>query len=137
MHHFEFALRDFIGLERHAAPSSVIAFDDVLPRNQQEAVRYDPVGPWTGDVFRICAALREYRPDLNQILVNTEPTGMLLVTGLDPGNDKLAAAYGDIVQRYVVPDPQPVPQEVFSRVGAIEAADALALPLWDELRAAR
>jgi len=139
MHQFEFVLRDFRSLERHAGPCSVIAIDDVSPRNSKEASRIaDPVpGPWTGDVFRIAAALRTYRPDLTQILVDTDPTGTLLVTHLDPGNRVLIDAYDEIVNAFVVPDPQSVPEEVLARDGAIAGEDALALPLWDQLRAAR
>ena len=39
MHLFEYALRDFINVERFADWSSVIVFDDMLPRNVDEAAR--------------------------------------------------------------------------------------------------
>jgi hypothetical protein len=137
MHLFENALRDFIGAERYSSPSSVIAFDDVLPRNADEAARNPASFPWTGDVFRIRFALTKHRPDLKQVLVDTEPTGTLLVAKLDPASRVLSDRLDDIVRDYVQPDPQPVPAGVLARTGAITAKRALSLKLWDELAAAR
>lgn len=134
MHHFENALRDFIGIERYCAPSSVIAFDDVLPRDVEEAGREREIFPWTGDVFRIQFALREHRPDLKLVLVDTEPTGTLLVSGLDPGSEVLAARLDEIVRQYVQPDPQPIPNEILTRSDAVSAKSALAMRRWARLR---
>ena len=39
MHLSEFAVRDFINVERHLAPAGVAVFDDILPRNVLEAAR--------------------------------------------------------------------------------------------------
>jgi len=91
MHLLEFAVRDFANLERHSAWSSVAAFDDVLPRDVDMAARERHTQAWTGDVFRILDVLGTERPDLTLVVVDTEPTGLLLVLGLD-GNcvlDKL------------------------------------------------
>jgi hypothetical protein len=137
MHHFEYALRDFIAIERYSAPSSVIAFDDVLPRDVEEAARDRRTLPWTGDVFRIQFALAAHRPDLRLVCVNTEPTGTLLVANLDPASDVLADRLDNIVREYVEPDPQRIPAKILARTGAVTPKRALALKLWDKLRAAR
>jgi Methyltransferase domain len=137
MHLFENALRDFIGAERYSSRSSVIAFDDVLPRNVDEAARNRAILPWAGDVFRIRFALKKHRPDLKQVLVDTEPTGTLLVARLDPASGVLSDRLDEIVRDYVQPDPQPVPAGVLMRTGAITPKRALSLKLWDELAAAR
>jgi hypothetical protein len=137
MHHFEYALRDFIGVERYCARPSVVAFDDVLPRNVDEAARGKSTLPWTGDVFRIAAALRANRRDLHLISVATEPTGTLLVTHLDPSCRVLQERLDDLVREYVQPDPQPIPESVLKRRGARKPERVLALELWDELREAR
>jgi len=137
MHLFENAMRDFIGAERYSSPSSVIAFDDVLPRNINEAARNPAMFPWTGDVFRIRFALKKHRPDLKQVLVDTEPTGTLLVARLDPASSVLCDRLDEIVRDYVQPDPQPVSAAVLTRAGAITPRRALSLKLWDELAAAR
>lgn len=137
MHHFEYALRDFIGVERYCARSSVVALDDVLPRNEQEAARGGQPPNWTGDVFRIGPALAATRPDLKLLTVATEPTGTLLVTQLDPSSRVLRTLLDDIVREYVQPDPQSLPREVLERTHALAPEDALALEQWDELREAR
>jgi hypothetical protein len=137
MHNFEYALRDFIGLERYSATSSVIAFDDILPRNADEAARERHTQEWTGDVFRVQFALASHRPDLVQIRVNTEPTGTLLVVGLDPESHVLVDQMDDILRTYVTPDPQVVPPEILSRSTTITPQRALELTIWDELRESR
>jgi len=86
----------------------VVAFDDVFPRDIDEAARERHTDAWTGDVFRIQFALEAYRPDLAQIRVDTEPTGTLLVVGLDPANRLLVDELDDIVEAFVMPDPQEV-----------------------------
>jgi hypothetical protein len=137
MHHFENALLDFVNIERYAAPSSVVAFDDIFPRNVAEAARICTSMPWTGDVFRIQFALAAYRPDLLVLAVDTELAGTLLVARLDPLSRVLRSGFDDITREYVVPDPQPVPREIIERRHAISPEAALALEIWDELRAAR
>ncbi len=137
MHHFEYALRDFIGVERYCTRHSVVAFDDVLPRNAAEAARGGQPPNWAGDVFRIGSALAENRPDLRLLMVATEPTGTLIVTQLDPSSRVVEEHLDDIVREHVQPDPQSVPREVLERAQAIAAKDALALELWKELRDAR
>lgn len=84
MHLYEYALRDFNHVEHRCLPSGVILFDDVLPYNQAVAERVQPPGDWTGDVWKVWYILRMHRPDLKMFLVNTAPTGVLLVTDLDP-----------------------------------------------------
>jgi hypothetical protein len=137
MHHFENALFDFIGVERYSAVSGVVAFDDIFPRSVDEAARERHTVAWTGDVFRIQSVLREHRPDLVLIKVDTVPTGTLLVVGLDPSSRILSDARDEILRTHVLPDPQPLPPEIVGRAGAIPAEQALALKIWDELRAAR
>lgn len=137
LHHFEQALRDFIGIERYSGPGTIVAFDDIFPRSIEEAARECQGFPWTGDVFRIPFALAALRPDLALVRVDTEPTGTLLVAHLDPTSRDLTDHLDDIVRNYVEPDPQPVPASVLRRKGAVKPARALSLPLWDEIVARR
>ena len=130
MHLFEFALRDFINVEKHCTWSSVIVFDDMFPRNVDEAARDRHTNAWTGDVFHMQHVLREYRPDLTVLVADTQPTGLLLVTGLDPASTVLEDAYDEIVERYVKDDPQDVPDDVLHRAGALDPAALLRSPLW-------
>jgi hypothetical protein len=137
MHLFEFALSDFINIERWSDRSTVVVFDDVFPRDVDEAARTRHTTAWTGDIFKLQQILRDERPDLKTILVDTEPTGLMFVLGLDPFNRTLAENIDRIVSRYDVPDPQDVPVEVFNRSLAVEPHGVLALPIWEEIRTKR
>jgi hypothetical protein len=137
MHLFEFALRDFVNVERHSEWWSVIVFDDMLPREVVEANRERATRAWTGDVFKVMTVLERHRPDLICLRVGTEPTGLLLVLGADPSSTVLSDSYDQLVQELVVPDPQPVPADILERRGALDPAEVLAHPVWAMLREAR
>ena len=138
LHLFEYALRDFMNVERHARWTTVILIDDVLPRNVAKACR-DRVtkAPWPGDVFKITEVLTRYRSDLLVLALDTEPTGILLILGADPGNRVLHDRYEEIVSEYVYPDPQRVPEAVLRRETAVEAGSIVHSDLWSNLREAR
>ena len=133
MHLFEFALRDFMNVERHAAWWSVIVFDDMLPRDVGEAARDRHTVEWTGDVYKLIPVLARYRPDLTVIQVNTGPTGVLVVLGADSANTTLRDRYDEILAEWVVPDPQHVPREILERAGAVDPEGLLASPVWAEV----
>ncbi|MGH2418544.1 MAG: class I SAM-dependent methyltransferase [Candidatus Limnocylindria bacterium] len=129
MHLFEFALRDFMNVERFSDWTSLIALDDVLPRNVDEAARDRHTGAWTGDVYKITEVLREHRPDLILLPMDTEPTGVLVVLNADPSNRSLRGRYDDLVRTWATPDPQAVPAEVTERRGAVRPERFLASPI--------
>lgn len=137
MHLFEFALRDFIYTERSCRPSSVIVFDDVLPRTVAEAARRRHTAAWTGDVYPIIDVLERYRPDVSAILVGTQPTGLLLVVGLDPTSTVLYDNYDEIVAEYRHRDPQPVPQLLLDRSAVQAPQRVLDAGFWKVLREGR
>ncbi len=137
MHLAEFALRDFINVERHARWTSVVVFDDILPRSVDEAARDRHTRAWTGDVYKILGILAEHRPDLVCLRVDTQPTGLLLVLGLDPTSRVLRDRYEQIAAEAVVPDPQVVPDDVLERHGVIEPERVLQAGFWSFLREAR
>ena len=137
LHLFEFVLRDFMNVERHAEWWAPIVFDDILPRNVTEAARDRQTRAWTGDVYKMEAVLRRERPDLICLRVDTQPTGLLVVLGADPAAEALRARYDDLVCEGVVPDPQPVPAEVLERRGALDPQELLDSEVWALLREAR
>jgi hypothetical protein len=137
MHLFEFALRDFINAERTSAPTSVVVFDDMLPRSAPEAARNRHTIYWTGDVFRVSAVLERYRPDLTLVPLDTHPTGLLLVVGLDPMNSTLSDRFDEIIAEYRVDDPQVLPHEIEHRTNAADPEKVLASGVWTDLVAAR
>jgi len=137
MHLAEFVVRDFASVERNAEWNSVVVFDDILPRSAEEAARGRRTLAWTGDVYKVLEVLARRRPDLTCLTVDTEPTGLGIVLGLDPLCNELREHYDAIVREAVVPDPQHVPDGVLARAGALDPDAVLASGVWDLLRAAR
>ena len=137
MHLFEFALRDFMNVERFAHWSSIIVFDDMLPRDVDEAARDRHTSAWTGDVFKVIPVLRQYRPDLTVIPVDTKPTGLLMVLGADPTSRVLKAHYDEIIEAWVTPDPQVIPGDILERRGAVSPEMLFAASFWPDLIRAR
>jgi len=137
MHLFEYALRDFINIEKHSDWSSVIVFDDMLPRSIDEAARDRHTNAWTGDVYKIIEILNRYRPDLVTVLVDTQPTGQLIVFGADHESTVLKDKYDEIMAEFDVPDPQKVPEAVLERVKAVTPETLLGADFWRPLARAR
>jgi hypothetical protein len=137
MHLAEFALRDFVNVEEHAAWTSVAVFDDILPADPEMAARDRRTRAWTGDVYKILGILARHRPDLLCLRVGTEPTGLALVLGLDPGSRVLRDRYDAIAAAAVTPDPQDVPADVLERRGVLDPEAVLACSAWRLLREAR
>jgi len=86
MHHFEYALRDFINLERLCGPDSTILIHDCFPYNRVTAERERLLVFWSGDVWRLVVLLKKYRPDLDIHTIATPPTGLCMVRRLDPAS---------------------------------------------------
>jgi hypothetical protein len=137
MHLIEFALRDFINVERCSDWTGVVVFDDIFPREIEEAARKRKTRMWTGDVYKIVEILGRHRPDLVCLRVDTEPTGLLLVLRLDPQSSMLDDRYDDIIRTVVAPDPQRLSPEVVERHGALDPEAVLSASFWSVLRAAR
>jgi predicted O-methyltransferase YrrM len=136
LHLYEFVLRDFMNVEKYAAPGSVIIFDDVLPRATVHAARDRETRTWTGDVWKIIPTLREIRPDLILLLVRTTPTGLLLVLGGDRTNADLAAGYEKLLAEHVDSSQEP-PAEIITRSTAVYPTWVIGAPFWEVLRSQR
>jgi hypothetical protein len=137
MHLFEFSLRDFINAEKLAHPGSVVVFDDVLPRTNDEAARNRFTRAWAGDVYKVVLALEQYRPDLVVLPIDTKPTGLLLVVGLDPTNTVLHDKYDDVIAAFAQDDPQVVPPEILNRSQAADPDKVVASDVFQRLRELR
>lgn len=101
MHLFEYLLRDFIGTEKHCAPASVVLLHDCLPYNLEMAQRERVTSSWCGDVWKMVPILQKYRPDLILDVVDAAPTGLVVVSNLDPQNTVLADNYDAILEEYL------------------------------------
>lgn len=128
LHKFEYALRDFINLEKYSSRRSVIIVDDVIPRNEDEASREPTGGSWTGDVWKIIDCFRVYRPDLakGMILARSEPTGCLIITNPNASNKNLSLCYDEIMDRYLAQDFGNMPSKELLEL-AVSAERALEL----------
>lgn len=100
MHNFEFALRDFINIERLCTRDSVILIHDCYPLNRATAERVRKTVFWSGDIWRLVILLRRERPDLQVRTIAARPTGLALVTGLDPASNTLAGRLEALVAEY-------------------------------------
>ncbi len=136
MHLAEFALRDFVNVERCSDWTSVVVFDDVFPRKPGAATRTRESKAWTGDVHKLVDILDRHRPDLITLPVDTTPAGILLVLGLDSSNRVLADRYEQI-EREIRDRGDAVPDEILERRGVLDARQVLASPAWPFLRDAR
>ena len=97
MHQFEFALRDFINLERVCHRGSVILLHDCYPLDAVSAARERSTGFWTGDVWRLTRLLLTHRPELSIHTLAAPPSGLGLILNLDPDSRLLEQAYPQLV----------------------------------------
>jgi hypothetical protein len=120
MHLFEYALRDFMNVERCVAPGAIVIIDDIFPSHAIQARRERRTLAWTGDVWRLAEVLHRYRPDLFLLPLDVAPAGLLLVAGLDPANRVLWDAYNPLVRE--AQEPMGPPRSVLERHGAADPA---------------
>ena len=107
MHLAEFLLRDFINTERVCRKNSIIGIHDCIPVEAaiarrvavdlavSEASRHPHW--WTGDVWKVIVILKKFRPDLAIYAIDAFPTGLMLITNLDPASGVLANHYDTIL----------------------------------------
>jgi hypothetical protein len=109
-HLFEFALRDFINLERHVKKNSILLMAEVLPIDAHSCRRLgedqtfagESRHPewWAGDVCKAVMALKKFRRDLHIRAFNAPPNGLVAITNFNPNSQILSDQYFDIVSEY-------------------------------------
>ena len=142
MHLAEYALRDFINTERHAHPASVIVFDDMLPRVPVEAAarpsrRAVARARGRATSTRCSTPCASCAPTWSSSRSTPHRPAPLMILLPDSSSTTLATAYDDLVEAYVVPDPQAIPDEVLGRTRAFDPEDLLRAPIWDGLQRLR
>ena len=133
LHQFEFLLRDVYNTEAASTENGLILVHDCMPLNVEmttrdsAAVRTDPLkAMWTGDVWKLVPILRKYRPDLDVVLVDCPPTGLVCITGLDPGSRVLSQRYREIVREFrEVPDTADRIAAMYAANPVVRSADIL------------
>jgi hypothetical protein len=97
MHQFEYALRDFINLERLSGPGSVVLIHDCYPIDELSAARDRRTEFWSGDVWRLIPILKKHRPDLAVHTIATRPSGLGVVMNLQPSSTVLMQNLSSII----------------------------------------
>ena len=105
LHEFTQALRDFINLERFAQSNTVVLIHDCIPIDARTAIADRRTSFWTGDVWKLIAALLKWRPDLDVQSVATPPSGLGVVCRLDPASRILSDNYDAIVAEFAAQSP--------------------------------
>jgi hypothetical protein len=98
LHHFDVVLRDFRNLEAAASSESVILIHDCLPTSVRNAKRVRETPDWAGDVWKAIIGLRKFRPDLAITVLDIAPTGLAIITQLNPTSRVLFDQYAPICE---------------------------------------
>jgi hypothetical protein len=101
MHLFEFALRDFMNIEKYASSNTAVLVHDCFPIDEVTARRERETKMWTGDIWRLIVCLKQWRADLEVTVVNVPPSGLGIIRCLDPSSTVLADNYAEIVDQYM------------------------------------
>ncbi len=104
LHHLEFALRDFINVEKYCSPNSVVLIHDVYPIDAMSAARERASQFWSGDIWRLILILKKYRPDLTVNVIGARPTGLGIVQNLDPHSTVLSQRLQEIIDESLALD---------------------------------
>ncbi|HMH14579.1 MAG TPA: class I SAM-dependent methyltransferase [Edaphobacter sp.] len=100
LHTYDQALRDFVNLEKLSAPGSAIMFHDCIPLDEATAANPREAQFYTGDVWKTMLILVRKRPDLKIGIVPTWPSGLAIVTKLNPKSTVLQEELPNLVEEY-------------------------------------
>jgi len=100
LHEYKQALRDFINIERYSHPRTVVLVHDCLPVARAVAAPVRATVFWCGDVWKTVRCLVKYRPDLTVRVVPARPSGLAVVTHLDPNSTVLRDRTEEIAAEY-------------------------------------
>jgi hypothetical protein len=100
-HLLEDVLKDFINLEVHCRKNSIIALHDTIPLDDITQRRQRTTAFYTGDVWKAVLCLKHYRPDLAIFTIATPPTGLTVISNLDPKSRLIADHYDEAIGRFI------------------------------------
>jgi len=108
MHLYEFALRDFINIEKYCHKDSYIILHDCIPPNFEMTNREGKpamLNPayenyWTGDVWKTMSVISENRPDLKIAYIDCPPSGLVVITNCNSSSTLLADNYDTLVSEH-------------------------------------
>jgi hypothetical protein len=119
MHLCENVYRDFMNVEQVMSPEGVIVIDDVLPNHPLQASRERVSKVWTGDVWRFAEMLARERPDLRLTWLDTWPSGMLVISRLNPASRVMWDDYNPRMRQLAKDAAATPPERVLRRAQAV------------------
>ncbi|MFZ1608911.1 class I SAM-dependent methyltransferase [Candidatus Aalborgicola defluviihabitans] len=129
-HRFQSVLEDFIVLEKWAAPSALVVLHDTLPLTNVTATAERQSGFYTGDGWKLVPCLNALRPELRLLTLPIAPTGLTLITGLNPRSDVLYERKSQIVEVYARLSAQRIVERPGAVVGPLGLSEANAVSRW-------
>jgi Glycosyl transferase family 2/Methyltransferase domain len=100
-HLYEQVLKDFVNVERHCGPRSLVMLHDTVPLDARTQSRTRETAFHSGDVWKVVPCLKHFRPDLDVITIGTPWTGLTLVSGFSEEDSGFADRYDEAVARFI------------------------------------
>ena len=120
MHLAEFVYRDFMNVERVMDRSGVIVVDDIFPNHPLQGERERQSKVWSGDVWRFADRLAQKRPDLHLTWLDAAPTGLLLISNLNPRDRSMWEEYNSSMRQIADEAGAEIPERILKRHDAID-----------------
>jgi glycosyltransferase involved in cell wall biosynthesis len=100
LHQFQQSLRDFSNVEAFCDSKSVVLIHDTIPFDERTQRPERELRFHTGDVWKTVLCLKHFRPQLDVFTIRTPPSGLTVVTGLDPLSRTLRDRYDEAIDRF-------------------------------------
>jgi methyltransferase family protein len=131
MHRFEYALRDFINIERYSAPATIVLVHDCYPLDGATSARDRVTKFWSGDAWKLIVCLKKYRPDLSVDVLAAPPTGLGVIRRLDRKSTLLQTRLESLYQEFVPLDYSAVASDKRGALGLLPGSWGTARRLFD------
>jgi hypothetical protein len=118
MHLFEFALRDFLNVERYVSKNTIVVIDDIFPCHPAQAERERRTRAWTGDVWKLIRLIENFRKDLKVYKIDAYPTGIACISNFSHDHNTIDLIAEDFIDE--IKSIKNVPPDVIDRVSSIQ-----------------
>ncbi len=99
LHDFAQVIKDFFNVEAYCRPEGVVILHDVIPLNAATSTKERQTMFWSGDVWKALPALRSLCPGLEIQVLAAHPTGIAIITKLQPGREVDPGSVDRVVER--------------------------------------